>query len=78
MSEYSDDLASLFVEDKEAVFFKDITDMRGKLSWVLNDEAARASIALGGLNRVRQDGHDVTSRMRYVLDITEQLPEYQE
>ena len=52
--------------------------MRGKLSWVLNDEAARASIALRGLNRVRQDGHDVTSRMRYVLDITEQLPEYQE
>ncbi|MFM1896553.1 MAG: hypothetical protein RLZZ385_1627 [Pseudomonadota bacterium] len=76
LSEYSDDLASLFVPDREAVMFRNRQELHDQLNWLLRDESRCQAIALAGLARVRADGHDVVSRMRQVLARAVELPEY--
>ena len=73
LSEYSDDLASLYVEGKEADYFKSKDEMIEKIKTYLNDSAARMSISAAGLQRVNHDGHDVLSRMRQVVTWTEDM-----
>lgn len=77
LSEYSEDLASLFAEDEEAVYFKNLDEFAMKISSLLNDEERREQIARAGLNRVWLDGHDVISRMRYALDCVSKLPRFE-
>jgi spore maturation protein CgeB len=67
LSEYSDDMANLFVEGKEADFFRSPEEMIIKIDKYINDDALRTSIAEAGLRRVHRDGHDVVSRMQLVL-----------
>ena len=67
LSEYTDDLASLYAPDKEAVYFRDKNELMQKIEHYLDDDARRKAVAGAGRHRVQADGHDVVSRMRQVL-----------
>ncbi len=67
-SEYSDDLAGLFEAGREALFFKNPDEMVDQVGRVLADPQRCEKIAAAGMKRVRNDGHDVTSRMKMVID----------
>jgi spore maturation protein CgeB len=68
LSEYTDDLASLYTPGVEADYFRDADELVAKLRLYLGDESLRARVAVAGERRVREDGHDVVSRMRALLD----------
>ena len=67
LSEYSDELSTLYRAGVEADFFKSKHELVQKLRHYLGNESLRASVAQAGYNRVVSDGHDVVSRMRQVL-----------
>ena len=71
LSEYSDDLASLYSPGVEADYFRDAASLVAQLHRYLADDALRQSVAAAGARRVREDGHDVVSRMRDLLDWVE-------
>lgn len=68
LSEYTDDLASLYKEGDEADFFKSKEEMILKLKLYLGNEKLRQDVAANGYRRVIEDGHNVVSRMKQVLD----------
>jgi len=69
LSEYSDDLASLFEEGTDAEYFRSIPELLDKTEYYLKHDASRERIARRGYERVVRDGHDVTSRMKQFGDI---------
>jgi spore maturation protein CgeB len=68
LSEYSDDLATLFEEGKEAEFFRSKEEMLNKISYYLTHDAERQEIARRGCERALRDGHDVTARMNQMVN----------
>jgi spore maturation protein CgeB len=68
LSEYSDDLASLYQAGDEADFFKTKEEMIQKIKLYLSDEKLRKRVAKNGNQRVMTDGHDIVSRMAKVID----------
>ena len=68
ISEYSDELSSLYNAGVEADFFKSKQDLIQILHRYVDDEAYRESVAKAGHRRVVVDGHDVVSRMKMVLE----------
>ena len=68
MSEMTEDLKSLFKENQEAVFFDKIDDFGKKLDNLLNNENKLKRISKNGKFRVWADGHDVDSRVKYILE----------
>ena len=64
---YTEDLASMFQEDKEVVFFRDKKDFVDKISYYLEHNAERESIAIGGYERVMKDGHEVGDRVKQIM-----------
>lgn len=68
LSEYSDDLASLYRAGKEADFFKSKGEMIQKIKLYLDNDDLRSRVAANGNQRVIIDGHDIVSRMKKVLD----------
>jgi hypothetical protein len=73
LSEYTDDLATLYAEGIEAEFFKSKEELIAKLHRYIPDEALRRSVAEAGYRRVMADGHDVMSRMRQVINWVNEL-----
>lgn len=71
LSQYSDDLATLFQENEEIAFFRSFEDVVPQSLALLADEARLRQLARGGHHRVILDGHDVVSRMSAVADIFE-------
>lgn len=67
LSEYTDDLASLYKPGEEADFFKSKEEMCRKVHLYLGDESLRHAVAANGHRRVIADGHDVISRMKQLL-----------
>ena len=71
LSQYTDDLVTMFVPDVEAVFFRNQEELLTKLQTLIADDQHRAAIAEAGYARVYADGHDVRARMgewlKYVL-----------
>lgn len=68
LSEYSDDLASLYEEGVEVDFFRNKEEMIRKIRLYLADEKLRGSVAQAGFQKVRAAGHDIDSRMKLVVD----------
>lgn len=68
LSEFSDDLASLFAPGVDADYFRDPAELIAKLRLYVNDDARRQAVAAAGLQRVWADGHDVVSRIRALLE----------
>jgi spore maturation protein CgeB len=69
LSEYTEDLASLFEEGVDAEFFRSREELLDKVKFYIAHEELRQKIAENGYRRVIRDGHDVNSRMRYFLSI---------
>lgn len=67
LCEYSDDVASMFAPDQEAVFFRNRAELVAAIDRLLADDDKRRAIADAGRRRVWGDGHDVTSRMRALV-----------
>ena len=70
-SEYSDDLASIFIEDEEAVFFKNKDELVAKVKYYLSNRDKLNLICARGQQRVIQDGHDIYSRLNDVVKMVE-------
>lgn len=68
LSEYSDDLATLYQEGIEADFFRTKEELIQKVKRYVEDDRFRQSVAEGGYCRLMRDGHDVVSRMKQVLE----------
>lgn len=69
LSEFSEDLASLFKEGEEADFFRSQKDLVEKLNMYLSDEKLRKRVAENGRRKVMASEHDVKSRMTYMISI---------
>ncbi|MEI6334904.1 MAG: glycosyltransferase [Methylococcaceae bacterium] len=68
-SEYSDDLASLFIDGKEAVFFKNKEELVSKVQYYLSHLDKLDEIRIHGYQRVMQDGHDIYTRLNNVINL---------
>jgi spore maturation protein CgeB len=73
LSEYSDDLATLFRPGEEADYFASPEEMVDKIRLYIADAPRRARVAAAGQRRVATDGHDVVSRMRQVIAWAEEI-----
>jgi spore maturation protein CgeB len=72
LAEYSDDLASLYEEGKEADYFRSKTELVTKLRQYMLDGPRRQAVAEAGYNRVINGRHDVISRAKQVLEWAEE------
>ena len=70
-SEYSDDLATLFIDGKEAVFFKNKEELVVKVKYYLSHLDELDEIRMRGKQRVIQDGHDIYSRLIHIIKLVE-------
>ena len=68
LCQYSEDLANLFEDGVDVVFFRDLQDMIEKMNYYLSNDKLREQIAFNGMCRVNRDNHDIVSRMKYVLN----------
>lgn len=68
LSEYTDDMASLFRPDFEACYFRTPEEMLEQLSRLLRNADFRNEIAVAGYNRVYADNHSVVGRMETWLN----------
>jgi spore maturation protein CgeB len=73
LSEYSDDLASLYREGKEVEFFRSKGELLEKVTYYLKHHEQREAIAHCGHQRLLRDGHDVVSRAKQFVSIIETL-----
>lgn len=69
LSEYTDDLAGLFTPGLEADYFRTQEELLAKIEYYLAHDDQRLAIAQAGFKKVFAAGHDIVSRMQYVLDI---------
>lgn len=70
-SEYSDDLATMFIDGEEAVFFRSKEELVDKVKYYLSHEDHLHRIRENGLSRVIRDGHDIYSRLKAVLELVQ-------
>ena len=73
LCEFSEDVAKLFKEGEEADYFRTPEEMMAKIRKYLNDDRLREAVAEAGFKRVHQDGHDVVSRMKFVISKLEDI-----
>jgi len=70
-SEYSDDLATLFIDGEEAIFFKNKEELVIKVKYYLSHLDELDQIRMRGQQRVMQGGHDIYSRLITVINLVE-------
>jgi glycosyltransferase involved in cell wall biosynthesis len=68
LCQYSDDLAQIYEDGVDAVFFHNPDDMIEKIEYYTRHDELREQIAANGRARVVRDKHDIASRMDYVLN----------
>lgn len=68
LSQYTDDMASMFEPDKEAVYFRTPDELVEKAKYYLEHEDERERIALAGYERLLQDGHEIGDRVQQIVD----------
>lgn len=64
---YTDELASLFVDGKEAVFFRSKKDFVKKIKYYLEHEEERLAICMAGYERIMRDGHECKDRIIQII-----------
>lgn len=67
LSEYSNDLSTIYEEGREAEFFKDKEEMLQKISFYIDNPDARTKTAFAGWEKLRAAGHDIDSRINRVF-----------
>jgi spore maturation protein CgeB len=68
LSERTDDLTRMFVEDEEAVFFSSQDELIEKVLWLKSHPEKIEQIAQAGMKRVRADGHSIDERMKKFMN----------
>jgi spore maturation protein CgeB len=69
LSERTGDLERMFKDGEEAVFFSSADELIERARELIRAAEKRAWVQENGRRRVWQDGHDVVSRMREVVDL---------
>ena len=69
LSEYSDDLASLYREGEEADYFKNNAEMIDKIDKYLTDDIRRLRVAEMGCEKLKASKHDIDSRLFNCLEL---------
>lgn len=69
MSEYTNDLNSMFKEGHEAEYFRNKEEMLKKIQYYLNNQDILQITSENGYKRLMNDGHEVTNRCREILKI---------
>ncbi|MBW2663066.1 MAG: glycosyltransferase [Deltaproteobacteria bacterium] len=67
LSQYTDDLDSMFKEGAEAEYFRDKEEMIDKIRYYLKHNDKREKIARAGYERLLRDGHEVADRAGEIL-----------
>jgi spore maturation protein CgeB len=70
LTDYVEDTAKYFEEDKDFVFYRDLDDLTEKLNKYLNNPALRKQIAGMGQRKVEKN-HTLLQRAEQILDIME-------
>lgn len=73
LCEYTDDLASLFTPDKEAVYFSNKEDFINKITYYLIHNEERKKIAEEGYRRLINDGHEIKDRAKQIIEKYKEL-----
>ncbi len=68
LSQYSADLAGMFEEGKDADYFRSKEELKEKIRFYLVNEKLREQIARNGYDRVNYDKHEVTDRVKIVMN----------
>lgn len=68
LSVYTDDIASLYETDKEIVFFRNPEEFTKKALYYLNHDDERKEIIEAAYARCLRDGHEVTDRVREIIE----------
>jgi len=69
LSDYSDDLNSMFESGKEADYFKNSDELIEKIKYYLANNEKREEIAKAGYNRLIKDRHEVIDRAKEVINV---------
>ena len=67
LSEFTEDLDSLFKKDQEAVYFQTHQELKNKIDHYLNNEDERTAIIEKAYQRLVNDGHEVTDRASEII-----------
>lgn len=73
LSEYTEDLNSLFKEDEEAAYFRTPEELLQKARYYLAHPEERKKIAAAGYERLMRDGHEVSDRIKEIIRVYNQL-----
>ncbi len=65
---YNDDMATLYLDGKEAVLYHNVNDFISKIKYYLQNESERAMIADYGYSRVVKDKHEAKDRVIEVIN----------
>ncbi|MCM0605510.1 MAG: glycosyltransferase [Xanthomonadaceae bacterium] len=68
LSEFSEDLNSMFKEGVEADYFRSKDELIDKLDFYIKNPAIRERVAQAGYDKVFLAGHDVTSRAKQIIN----------
>lgn len=67
LSVYTEDMATLYQEDKEIVFFRGIDEFVQKAQYYLEHDDERETIAEAAFERCLNDGHEVKDRVQEII-----------
>ena len=73
LSEYTEDLSSMFTEGNEIEFFRDPSELVLKLTGYLSNDVRRLRVGKAGFDRVVSDGHSVKERMKKLMTLIGQI-----
>lgn len=65
---YNEDIATLFEDGKEVVFYRNKDEFVDKIKYYCAHEAERLQIAESGYARLIQDGHEVKDRVEKIIE----------
>lgn len=69
LSERSNEILELFVEDKEIVCFSSIDELKDKYNYYLRNESLREKIAEAGKNKLFKNNHSLKDRLDKIINV---------
>ena len=77
LAPYTKELASMYEENKEVVFYRDKSEFVQKIQYYLEHNEERNAIANAGYERVIRDGHEVRNRVWQIVRAYESISKEQ-
>jgi len=72
MAQYTDDLAGMYEESKEAEYFRDKNELLAKIKYYLANEEKIKQVGENGYKRLLNDGHEVVDRCKEIVRVYEE------